>query len=108
MNSPWQSLSDGAWARHFRFFRLWLQKPREVGAILPSSPALAQAMADRVDPAAPGAVVEFGGGTGSITKALLRKNAADLFVIEREPAAGTQSTRSIFEYLPEHARRDDR
>jgi phosphatidylethanolamine/phosphatidyl-N-methylethanolamine N-methyltransferase len=33
----------------------------------------------------PGAVVEFGGGTGSITKALLRKNAADLLVIEREP-----------------------
>ncbi len=89
MNSPWQSLSDGAWARHFRFFRLWLQKPRQVGAILPSSPALAQAMAERVDAAAPGAVVEFGGGTGSITKALLRKNAADLFVIEREPALVT-------------------
>ena len=87
MISRLQSLSDGAWA-HFRFFRLWLQKPRQLGAILPSSPALAQAMASRIDPHAPGAVIEFGGGTGSITQALLRSGIGPqaLFVIEREAA----------------------
>ena len=86
MVSRLQSSDRGAWARHFRFFRLWLQKPREVGAILPSSPALAQAMAECIDTGAPGAVIEFGGGTGSITEALLRAvGQKALFVIEREP-----------------------
>jgi phosphatidylethanolamine/phosphatidyl-N-methylethanolamine N-methyltransferase len=88
MISRLQSLSDRSWARHFRFFRLWLQKPKQVGAILPSGPALGQAMAECVDRTAPGAVIEFGGGTGSITQALLRAGIApsSLFVIEREEA----------------------
>lgn len=83
-----QSLNDTSWARHFRFFRLWLQKPKQVGAILPSSSALGQAMAERVDRVALGAVIEFGGGTGSITQALLCSGIApqSLFVIEREEA----------------------
>jgi phosphatidylethanolamine/phosphatidyl-N-methylethanolamine N-methyltransferase len=87
MVSRLQSFDREAWARHFRFFRLWLKKPREVGAILPSSPALAQAMAACIDAAAPGAVIEFGGGTGSITQALLRVvGPQSLYVIEREPS----------------------
>lgn len=45
-------------------------------------------MAAEIDPAAAGAVVELGGGTGSITAALLRRGIAphNLIVIEREPS----------------------
>jgi len=68
--------------------RLWLQRPVSLGAVLPSSRALALAMAEQVDHLAPGVVVELGGGTGSITSALLDSGVPmeDLVVIEREPA----------------------
>jgi phosphatidylethanolamine/phosphatidyl-N-methylethanolamine N-methyltransferase len=68
------------------FFLLWLRRPTRVGGIVPSSRALAAAMAARIDVAAPGAVVELGGGTGSITEAILAAGVAprDLVVVERE------------------------
>lgn len=70
------------------FLKLWLRRPVSLGALLPSGKSLAFAMAGQIDPAAPGAVVELGGGTGSITAALLDEGIAcqDLVVIEREPA----------------------
>jgi len=73
---------------NLRFLKLWLRRPASLGAMLPSGRSLALAMAEQVDPAAPGVVVELGGGTGSITAALLDSGtaAADLVVIEREPA----------------------
>ena len=52
------------------FFRLWLRRPRRVGAVMPSGRALATAMATCIDAQAPGMVVELGGGTGSITRAI--------------------------------------
>jgi phosphatidylethanolamine/phosphatidyl-N-methylethanolamine N-methyltransferase len=68
------------------FFLMWLRRPRRVGAVLPSGRALARAMAGCIDPDAPGVVVELGGGTGSITKAILNAGVApqDLIVLERE------------------------
>jgi phosphatidylethanolamine/phosphatidyl-N-methylethanolamine N-methyltransferase len=54
-----------------RFIRTWLEKPLALGAVTPSSRALARTMASFVDPAVPGAIVELGPGTGSITEALL-------------------------------------
>ncbi len=56
--------------------------------MLPSSKNLGAAMAAEIDPAAPGAVIELGGGTGSITAALLLRGIPpqDLVVIEREPS----------------------
>ena len=68
------------------FFLLWLRRPGRVGAVVPSGRALARAMAAHIDLEAPGAVVELGGGTGSITKAILRAGVApeDLIVVERE------------------------
>lgn len=80
------------WRRSLRdnlsFLKLWLRRPASLGAMLPSGKSLALAMAEQVDPAVPGAVVELGGGTGSITAALLESGTAatDLVVIEREPA----------------------
>lgn len=70
------------------FFLLWLRRPHRLGALVPSGRALAAAMAACIDRTTPGAVVELGGGTGSITKALLKAGVApeDLVVVEREPA----------------------
>lgn len=74
--------------RNLGFLRRWLQNPRAVGAVVPSSRSLASAMAAEIDLAAPGAVVELGGGTGSITAALLAAGVppGDLAVVERDPA----------------------
>ncbi len=76
-----QSIRDG-----LDFFLLWLRRPGELGAVLPSSPRLARAMAAQIDPGKPGAVVELGAGTGSVTRAILEAGirAADLIVVERE------------------------
>lgn len=73
---------------HLRFFNLWLQNPTKIGAVAPSSKNLGAAMAAEIDPAAPGAVIELGGGTGSVTAALLLRGIRpkDLVVIEREPS----------------------
>ena len=73
---------------NLRFLRLWLRRPASFGALLPSGKSLARAIAAQIDPTRPGTVVELGGGTGSITAALLERGIAtdDLLVIEREIA----------------------
>jgi len=83
LSAAHQPLTEG-----LRFLRLWARNPIHVGAIAPSSRELARAMARQIDVARPGAVIELGGGTGSITAALLKAGVrpADLVVIEREPA----------------------
>jgi phosphatidylethanolamine/phosphatidyl-N-methylethanolamine N-methyltransferase len=67
-------------------FKLWLKNPRKIGAVAASSPELAAAMARQV-PRGPGYVVELGGGTGPVTKALLEAGTAPdkLVVVERDP-----------------------
>lgn len=67
-------------------FAKWLRDPLRIGAVLPSGAALARAMAKAVDVAKPGTVVELGGGTGSVTRALLKSGIApsDLVIIERD------------------------
>jgi len=66
------------------FLRGLLKDPRSVSAPTPSSPALATAMAEKVDPLRPGLVVELGAGTGVVTEALLARgiSADRLLVIE--------------------------
>lgn len=73
--------------RNLGFLRRWLHNPRAVGAVMPSGRHLASAMAAEIDPAAPGAVVELGGGTGNITAALLEAGVPPqgLAVVERDP-----------------------
>lgn len=53
-----------------RFLLRILRNPREIGAVAPSSAALARAMAAQI-PATPGDVLELGPGTGAITDAIL-------------------------------------
>jgi phosphatidylethanolamine/phosphatidyl-N-methylethanolamine N-methyltransferase len=68
------------------FLGRWLRAPHRVGAVAPSSRYLARAMAKQVDPRAHGMVVELGGGTGSVTKALLEAGvpAERLVVVEND------------------------
>lgn len=68
------------------FFTKWLQAPLSVASVAPSSPRLARAMASCL-PEREGLVIELGGGTGSITRALLHTglNPAHLVVVERDP-----------------------
>lgn len=56
-----------------RFIRQWLGNPKSIGAVVPSGPDLAFAMAGFLDPAASGRVVELGPGTGVVTDAILKR-----------------------------------
>jgi phospholipid N-methyltransferase len=53
------------------FVRQFLAAPRSVGAILPSSPALAATMLAPIDLSAAPTIVEFGPGTGPFTAPIL-------------------------------------
>ncbi|WP_319412239.1 methyltransferase domain-containing protein [uncultured Cohaesibacter sp.] len=55
-----------------RFLRRWFDDPLKVGAVAPSSPALARKMASYVPLEQPGLVLELGPGTGVVTNAVLR------------------------------------
>lgn len=62
---------SGGWA----FVRSWLRDPRRVGAVAPSSRALARLICREIDPAqAP--ILELGPGTGVFTEALLARGLA--------------------------------
>lgn len=69
-----------------RFFLNWLRKPGRVGAVVPSGPALAAALAAEIDTDIPGTVLELGPGTGRVTAALLEASVApsQLVAVERD------------------------
>ena len=52
------------------FLARWLKAPHRIGALAPASRHLARAMADQIGPSE-AMVIELGGGTGSVTSALL-------------------------------------
>src|SRR3984893_9273223 len=68
------------------FLGRWLKAPHRIGALAPSSRYLARAMARQIDAGHARLVVELGGGTGSITRALLAAGLAPerLIVVERD------------------------
>jgi len=63
-------LPDTTLADNLRFIRALISRPKNIGALLPSSPQLAAAIARQVDPRS-GPVLEVGAGTGVISQALL-------------------------------------
>lgn len=79
------------------FFGLWLRKPLQIAAITPSGASLATAMAQLVDLARPGPVLELGAGTGSLTRGLLQAGCppARLIALEREPKLAAALRRSL-------------
>jgi len=70
-----------------RFLRSLVTRPRAIGAIAPSSPALARKIAEQIDPTIPGSVLELGPGTGVITEALIARGISvdRLIAIEADP-----------------------
>lgn len=56
-----------------RFFKGWIDKPRAVGSIVPTSSITARKMASVVNPDSGLPVLELGPGTGVITKAILAR-----------------------------------
>lgn len=73
-------------SEHRLLLKLWLKNPRRIGAVAVSSPELAAAMARQIPPG-DGWVVELGGGTGPVTKAILASGTPPdrLVVVERDP-----------------------
>jgi phosphatidylethanolamine/phosphatidyl-N-methylethanolamine N-methyltransferase len=68
------------------FLGRWLKAPHRIGALAPSSRYLARAMARQIDARHARLVIELGGGTGSITRALLAAGLPPekLVVVERD------------------------
>lgn len=66
-----------------RFIRAGLGKPRQIGALLPSGPALARLITSEIG-AATGRVIELGPGTGVFTRALIDRGVRerDLILVE--------------------------
>lgn len=81
LQPPKSSLGDNA-----RFIRSLLENPRVVGAVSPSGPGLAKAMASYVDLEGDAPIVELGPGTGPVTQALLARGVAPerLLLVEYE------------------------
>jgi phosphatidylethanolamine/phosphatidyl-N-methylethanolamine N-methyltransferase len=71
-----------------RFIREFLRDPQAIGAVAPSSRALARAIVDAVDPGARYAILELGPGTGAFTAEILnRLRPGQRYLgIERNPA----------------------
>lgn len=61
------------WMDRAAFLRMWLQRPREVGSVTPSSPHLARAIAKWVPWDRTHTLVELGAGTGAVTVELMER-----------------------------------
>lgn len=72
-------------AAHARFLAEFITNPGRMGAVAASSPALAKRIADQIDFDKARSIVEFGPGTGVVTKELLArmKPGTKFFAIER-------------------------
>lgn len=70
-----------------RFFRGWVDKPKAVGAIMPTSSVTARRMASVIDLDSGLPVLEVGPGTGVITKAILARGVKpeNLYAVEYSP-----------------------
>ncbi|MET3578965.1 phosphatidylethanolamine/phosphatidyl-N-methylethanolamine N-methyltransferase [Mesorhizobium robiniae] len=67
-----------------KFFKGWIDKPKAVGSIVPTSSITARKMASVVDPTSGLPVLEVGPGTGVITRAILAQGvrAENLYAVE--------------------------
>jgi phosphatidylethanolamine/phosphatidyl-N-methylethanolamine N-methyltransferase len=67
-----------------KFFKGWMDKPRAVGSIVPTSSVTARRMASIIDTKSGLPVLEVGPGTGVITKAILSLGVkpSDLYTVE--------------------------
>ncbi len=78
------------------FIKAALSDPRAIGAACPSSTNLADAMAAQIEQCG-GVVIELGGGTGVITRALLRQGILpeQLIIVESSPVLASHLAREF-------------
>lgn len=80
--------SNGSgWREHLLLLGRFLCHPRSIGAVAPSSPALAEAMVQDFDLDGAVQVIELGPGTGALTAALVPRlgPSSRILAIDREP-----------------------
>ena len=79
-----------------RFLKEFVNKPQEIGALVPSSPALARAVVQSVDWTKVQVAVEYGPGLGAITAEILtRTDGKDFFAIELNKTYADRFRRSF-------------
>jgi phosphatidylethanolamine/phosphatidyl-N-methylethanolamine N-methyltransferase len=90
VTNPADALAD-----NLRFLRALVTRPKSVGAIAPSSRALAKAIARVIDPSRGGPVLELGPGTGVLTQGLLDRGIAParLTLVEYDSDLASRLTR---------------
>jgi len=71
-------------ADQIRFLGRLIARPSQVGAVAPSSPALAHAMAAQIDPSSEGPILELGPGTGVVTAALIARGISPIRIVSIE------------------------
>ena len=73
---------------HALLFSRFLKSPRTVGAVTPSSRALAEAMVAHVDFSKPSRIVELGPGTGALTAPIVERLGPhiEFLAIDIDPA----------------------
>jgi phosphatidylethanolamine/phosphatidyl-N-methylethanolamine N-methyltransferase len=67
-----------------RFFSEFLRDPAKIGAVAPSSPALAREMVSEIDLPKASVVVEYGPGTGSFTREIAGRLGPEAFFVAIE------------------------
>ena len=74
-------------AKNKKLIQLFLKNPGRIGSVAASSPFLGEKIAQKIDFSKARCIVEFGAGTGSITKKILKVMPPDclLFCFEIEP-----------------------
>ena len=79
-----------------KFFKGWIDKPRAVGSIVPTSSVTARRMASVINTKSDLPVLEVGPGTGVITKAILQRGVkpSELFAVEYSHDFVTHLTRN--------------
>jgi len=75
------------------FFRNFIRNPIQVGAVLPSSPGLAEMMVRSVDWESARAVIEYGPGTGVFTERIgeCLRSESRFFAIEKSPELASRT-----------------
>ena len=70
------------------FFKRFLQKPFQIASLIPSSKALVERVASKIDFSQPRTIAEFGPGEGVHSRELAARMDADsqLFLFELDPA----------------------
>lgn len=69
------------------FFKRWLANPLSMASVTPSAPSLSRLMAEQIRLQPGEVVVEFGGGTGPVTQAILESGVPPdrLYTVELDP-----------------------